>query len=50
MLHEVAGSELNLTNIVNPVRKLLRRVSFFAGDVERIALAALGYGRDPYTV
>jgi len=39
MLHEVAASDLDLTNIVNPVRKLLRRVNFFAGDVERIDLA-----------
>jgi NADH dehydrogenase len=38
MLHEVAASDLDLTNIVNPVRKLLRRVHFFAGDVERINL------------
>jgi NADH dehydrogenase len=38
MLHEVAASDLDLTNIVNPVRKLLRRVSFFAGDLERINL------------
>jgi len=38
MLHEVAASDLDLTNIVNPVRKLLRRVNFFAGDVERINL------------
>jgi NADH:ubiquinone reductase (H+-translocating) len=38
MLHEVAASDLDLTNIVNPVRKLLQRVNFFAGDVERINL------------
>lgn len=38
MLHEVAASDLDLTNIVNPIRKLLRRVSFFAGDVESIDL------------
>ena len=38
MLHEVAASDLDLTNIVNPVRKLLRRVNFFAGEVERINL------------
>jgi NADH dehydrogenase len=38
MLHEVAASDLDLTNIVNPVRKLLKRVDFFAGDVERINL------------
>ena len=38
MLHEVAASDLDLTNIVNPVRKLLKRVNFFAGDVERVNL------------
>jgi NADH dehydrogenase len=36
MLHEVAASDLDLTNIVNPLRKLLKRVKFFAGEVERI--------------
>jgi NADH dehydrogenase len=39
MLHEVAASDLDLTHIVNPVRKLLRRVRFFCGDVEAIDLA-----------
>ncbi len=38
MLHEVAASDLDMTNIVNPVRKLLRRVRFFDGDVESIDL------------
>src|SRR5690349_5404274 len=38
MLHEVAASDLDLTKIVNPVRKLLKRVSFFAGEVEKIDL------------
>jgi uncharacterized membrane protein YphA (DoxX/SURF4 family) len=38
MLHEVAASDLDLTNIVSPVRKLLKRVRFFAGDVESIDL------------
>jgi len=38
MLHEVAASDLDLTNIVNPVRKLLKRVRFFAGEVETIDL------------
>jgi NADH:ubiquinone reductase (H+-translocating) len=38
MLHEVAASDLDLTNIVNPVRQLLRRVNFFAGEVETIDL------------
>src|SRR5215472_15685403 len=34
MLHEVAASDLDLTTIVNPARKLLRSVSFFAGEVK----------------
>jgi len=38
MLHEVAASDLDLTHIVNPIRKLLRRASFFHGDVLRIDL------------
>jgi NADH:ubiquinone reductase (H+-translocating) len=38
MLHEVAASDLDLTHIVNPIRKLLKRVQFFQGDVERIDL------------
>ncbi|MBC7931522.1 MAG: NAD(P)/FAD-dependent oxidoreductase [Rubrivivax sp.] len=38
MLHEVAASDLDLTHIVNPVRKLLRRVKFFDGDVAYIDL------------
>jgi NADH:ubiquinone reductase (H+-translocating) len=36
MLHEVAASDLDLTTIVNPVRKFLRRGRFFEGSVERI--------------
>jgi NADH dehydrogenase len=39
MLHEVATGELAPTDIVNPLRKLLRRVDFFLGDVESIDLA-----------
>src|ERR1700756_4736298 len=38
MLHEVAASDLDLTNIVNPVRKLLKRFYFFSGEVESINL------------
>jgi len=38
MLHEVATSDLDLTDIVNPVRKLFRQVTFFHGDVESIDL------------
>ena len=38
MLHEVAASDLDITHIVNPIRKMLRRVKFFNGTVERIDL------------
>jgi NADH:ubiquinone reductase (H+-translocating) len=36
MLHEVATSDLDLTTIVNPARKMLRRVHFQVGEVEQI--------------
>jgi NADH dehydrogenase len=38
MLHEVATGEIHAAHIVNPVRKLLRRVNFFLGEVESIDL------------
>src|SRR5215831_5358506 len=38
MLHEIAASDLDLTNIVNPVRKMIRRMNFFCGEVEQIDL------------
>jgi NADH dehydrogenase len=38
MLHEVAAGDLDLTHIVNPVRKLLRRSHFFNGDIKSINL------------
>jgi NADH:quinone reductase (non-electrogenic) len=38
MLHEVAAGDLDLTHIVNPVRKLLRRSQFFNGDIKSIDL------------
>lgn len=38
MLHEVAASDLDITHIVSPVRKLLKRVKFFDGNVESIDL------------
>lgn len=38
MLHEVASGDLDMTNIVSPIRKLLRRVEFFHGEVEAIDL------------
>jgi NADH dehydrogenase len=40
MLHEIAASDLDMTHIVNPVRKLLRRVQFFHGEVEHIDVAS----------
>ncbi|BFU88821.1 MAG: hypothetical protein NTAFB01_00080 [Nitrospira sp.] len=39
MLHEVAASDLDITNIVSPIRRLLRRVTFFHGEIETIDLA-----------
>jgi NADH dehydrogenase len=39
MLHEVAASDVDITHVVNPVRKLLKRTRFFVGDVTRIDLA-----------
>jgi NADH:ubiquinone reductase (H+-translocating) len=39
MLHEIAASDLDLTNIVNPVRKMLRHVTFFCGDIENIDIS-----------
>ena len=38
MLHEVAAGDLDITHIVNPVRKLLRRSHFFNGDIKSINL------------
>jgi len=52
MLHEVAASDLDLTNIVSPVRKLLRRVNFFQGDVVNVDLpgrsVTLSHGADSH--
>src|SRR6266511_2879163 len=38
MLHEVAASDLEITNIVNTLRKLLHKVEVLVGDVHRIDL------------
>ncbi len=38
MLHEVAASDLDLTHIVNPIRKMLKHVNFFHAEVESIDL------------
>jgi NADH:ubiquinone reductase (H+-translocating) len=40
MLHEVAAGDLDITHIVNPIRKLLRRTKFFQGAVEHVDLKA----------
>src|SRR5918993_725071 len=52
MLHEVAASDLDITHIVNPVRKLLRRVKFFDGEVDYIDLpnrrVGVSHGREPH--
>lgn len=44
MLHEVAASDLDITHIVSPVRKLLKRVKIFNGRVESIDLKAKTVG------
>ena len=53
MLHEVAASDLDITHIVNPVRKLVRKASFFDGDVVDIDLAGrsvvVAHGADDHT-
>ncbi len=38
LLQEVAASDLDITNIVNPIRKMLRHVNFVAAEVESIDL------------
>ncbi len=52
MLHEVAASDLDMTHIVNPIRKLLRRVKFVEGEVESIDLrrrqVIVSHGGDPH--
>jgi NADH dehydrogenase len=40
MLHEIAASDLDITHIVNPIRKLLHHVRFFHGEVLSIDLAS----------
>ncbi len=38
MLHEVAASDLDLTHIVTPIRRMVRRAVLFVGTVEEIDL------------
>jgi NADH dehydrogenase len=53
MLHEVAASDLDVTHIVNPIRKLLRHVRFFEGEVQSVQLAerrvVVAHGFDRHT-
>lgn len=53
MLHEVAACDLDITHIVNPIRKLLKRVHFFEGEVEAIDLetqrVTVSHGSDRHT-
>jgi NADH dehydrogenase len=53
MLHEVAAGDLEPSTIINPLRKLLRRVATFVGDVERIDLRTrhvrVAHGFDGHT-
>src|SRR6266850_542118 len=48
MLHEVAAGDLEMTDIVSPLRQMLKHVSFIEADVEAIDLAerqvTLAYG------
>jgi len=48
MLHEVASAELEMSDIVSPIRKMLRRAAFFEAEVQSIDLTArrvtVGYG------
>ncbi len=56
MLHEIAASDLEITNIVNPLRKLLRKVEVVVGDVNQIdlpnkrVLISRGYRNDSQQV
>jgi NADH:ubiquinone reductase (H+-translocating) len=38
LLHEVAASDLEITNIVSPIRELVRHVNFLCGDVDSVDL------------
>ncbi len=53
MLHEVAAGDLDPANIVNPVRRLLRRVSFYEATVLNIDLykktVTVEHGFDEHT-
>jgi NADH dehydrogenase FAD-containing subunit len=52
MLPEIAASDLELNTIINPLRKLLKRVNTFVGKVEAIdlddRLVAIAHGADEH--
>jgi NADH dehydrogenase len=56
MLHEIAASDLEITNIINPLRKLLHKVEVLVGDVNEIdlpskrVLISRGYGNHPQQI
>src|SRR5436190_23156021 len=56
MLHQIAASDLDLTNIVNPVRKMIHRVNFLCGDVDKIdieskqVVVSHGFNRHSHTL
>ena len=39
MLHEIAAGDVDLTDIVQPLRKLLRRTQVLVGEIEMIDVA-----------
>jgi NADH dehydrogenase len=53
MLHEIAASDLDITTIVNPVRKMIRRTRFMQADIQTIDLethsVTVAHGRDRHT-
>jgi NADH dehydrogenase len=53
MLHEVAASDLDLTHIVNPIRKMLRHVHFFEGEIRSVDIlkrqVIVAHGFDQHT-
>src|SRR6201997_578022 len=53
MLHEVAASDLDLTHIVNPIRKMLQHVDFFEGEIRSIDIVkrqvVVAHGFDQHT-
>src|SRR5258707_13743265 len=37
MLHEIAASDLDISTVANPIRKMIRRTEFIVADVENTA-------------